>query len=53
MVLVTSGKKGPLAGGDWVDDMLCGVVIERSKTWVKVAFETAPDNDELESETWR
>lgn len=53
MVLLTLGKKGPLVGRAWAPDMLCGVVIERSKTWVKVAFDAAPDRSELESETWR
>ncbi len=53
MVLVTPGKKGPLGNMGWRGDMLCGVVIERSKTWIKVAFDTAPDRDELDSESWR
>lgn len=53
MVLMTPGKKGPLASGGWSPDMLCGVVIERSRTWIKVAFDTAPDRDELQSEDWR
>lgn len=53
MVLLTPGKKGPLANKGWRKDMLCGVVIERSKTWIKVAFDTAPDKDELNCEEWR
>lgn len=58
MVLLTPGKKGPLANTantmmGWREDMLCGVVIERSKTWIKVAFDTAPDKDELNCEEWR
>jgi hypothetical protein len=53
MVLLTAGKKGPLANLGWRADMLCGVVIERTKTSIKVAFETAPEKDELECDTWR
>jgi hypothetical protein len=53
MVLLTPGSKGPLANGDWRDDMLSGVVIERTRSSIKVAFDTAPERDELESETWR
>lgn len=59
MVLVTPGKKGPLTlcnnSGEpgWRSDMLIGVVIERTRTSIKVAFDTAPEKDELDSETWR
>jgi hypothetical protein len=57
VVLLTSGRRGPLASSNgaagWREDMLCGVVIERAKTWVKVAFDTAPDREELEEDTWR
>lgn len=53
MVLLTPGSKGPLANRGWREDMMSGVVIERTRTSVKVAFDTAPERYELESESWR
>lgn len=54
MVLLTSSKRGPLIDGGWDPDMMCGVVTERSQTWIKVAFELGPDKEELQTcDTWR
>jgi hypothetical protein len=55
VVLLTSGRQGPLENkaSGWREDMMCGVVIERAQAWIKVAFDTAPDKEELEEEAWR
>lgn len=54
MVLLTAGKGGPLVGGGWDENMMYGVVTERSRNWIKVAFETGPDKSELQDcDTWR
>jgi hypothetical protein len=54
MVLLTGSKQGPLVDGGWDPDMMHGVVTERSKHWIKVAFETGPDKAELQAcDTWR
>lgn len=51
--MLTPGSKGPLANMGWREDMLSGVVIECTRTSIKVAFDTAPEKYELESEAWR
>jgi hypothetical protein len=53
MLLLTPGKQGPLRGGGWCEDMLTGVVVERTKTSIKVAFDAAPDTYEMDEEEWR
>lgn len=53
-MLLTSSKRGPLADGGWDEDMMYGVVTERSKYWIKVAYETGPDKGELQHcDSWR
>jgi hypothetical protein len=54
MVLLTGSKRGPLVSGDWAEDMMYGVVTERSQRWIKVAFDTGPDKEDLQvCDTWR
>lgn len=54
MVLLTDNSSGPLVDGSWYEGIMYGVVTERSRTWIKVAFESGPTRDELNlTDTWR
>lgn len=54
MILLTPNKSGPLVGGGWYEETMYGVVTERARNWIKVAFEAGPTRDELRhTTTWR
>lgn len=54
MVLLTPAEHGPLVSGNWCEATLYGVVTERARHWIKVAFRQAPSEEELwNTEPWR